>query len=250
MNIDKLLSSSLDDIVKHQHSERQRGRGRRGGQFNNRPRGGASSTSTPAIIRPLSGGPRGGRFRGRGRERRGGGQVTNRAFYRAVEQTTIEPRFQRRRRNIFGRRGGGGDRRGPGGRPLGPGVTVVGRIPRGALVGGSRQGVLNLTAGRKVNGNRSIQKRLLVPNTRFINTSLARRGEFANTSVPRRERRWITPRDSELLKKIKIVAELDRVPPPLSAQQSGRVTRSRAVGAANNSNLPVTTMTLNERFRR
>jgi len=201
-------------------------------------------------------------FRGGGRGRGGGGRITNRAFYQAVEQTAIQPYFQGRRKNPFGRRGGG-DRRGPGGRPLGPGVTVVRRAPRGSmLVDGPRQGggggLVNRTAaGRKVNRKGTIQKRVLVPNTRFINTSLARRGgEFANTGgvASRRQQQQaaatrISARDSELLKKIKIVAELDRVPPPLSAQQSARVTRTRGLGGAAN-NPPVKMMTLNERFGR
>jgi len=239
MNIDKLLSSSLDDIVKQHNVERQRGRGRRGGNiysansFSSRGRRnstqgrGGMSTRGVAQYAPI------GQY-GRGRRGGGNGQGSRRAFFRALRHSGANQQSGPRNGYFITRRG---DRKGPGGRPMSSVVTVV-RRSQGSFLGDSPS-----QGGRKVNRNRSIRKRGLIPNGRFINTSLARRGDFVNVPRPQRPdggAGWIS-RESSMLKKIKIVAELDRLPPPLTAQQG---LRGRVMGGGSTS-----TMTLNERFR-
>jgi len=175
-------------------------------------------------------------FRGRGR--RGGSgsnfQGSRRSFYRALRQSSNQP-FESR--NSFVLRRGGGERRGAGGRPLSSGVTVVRRSQGVFMSDSPSQG------GRKVNRNRAIRKRALIPNARFVNTSLARRGEYPTIVRPVRGTPvgWIPSRETSMLKKIKIVAELDRLPPPLSAQQGIRGGRGPTATSAS--------ITLNERFR-
>jgi len=240
MNIDKLLSSSLDDIVKQHNVERQRGRGRRGGNiysassYSSRGRRNSTQGRGGIVARGLVQYASTGQY-GRGRRDGGNIQGSRRAFFRALRQSGGNQQSGPRNGGYFVTRRG--DRKGPWGRPMSSVVTVV-RRSQGSYLGDSPS-----QGGRKVNRNRSIRKRSLIPNGRFINTSLARRGDFVNVPRPQRPdlgAGWIS-RESSMLKKIKIVAELDRLPPPLTAQQG---LRGRGMVGGSTS-----TMTLNERFR-